>query len=331
MKDWLERVWYRSEPPPLTLQMLATVYGCIADARAWRQRARAQSLPVPVIVVGNIVVGGTGKTPCVLWLVQCLRELGYTPGVISRGYGGKGPFPHRVRSTDAAAVCGDEPLLLVQRTAVPLTVAPDRLAAARLLLTGQPQVDVLICDDGLQHYRLARDMELCVIDGVRGHGNGWRLPAGPLREAPARTQRVSLVLVNGADAAPYGDNALRFDLHLQDAVNLSSGEQCPLSEFAAAPAYAMAGIGYPQRFFNALRNEGLNIQTQAFADHHVFTAADFPGIGGVPVLMTEKDAVKCRSFVASNLWAVPASLHFEAAAEMRMRQYLQRVLAAARA
>ncbi len=329
MKDWLERIWYRSEPPPRVLRPLAALYGRIADARARRQHASAQSLPVPVIVVGNIAVGGTGKTPCVLWLVQCLRELGYTPGVISRGYGGSGPFPRLVRADDTAAICGDEPLLLVQRTAVPLAVAPDRLTAARLLLSQQPQVDVLICDDGLQHYRLARDLEFCVIDGARGYGNGWRLPAGPLREPPSRTQRVSRVLVNGADATSYGVNALRFDLRLDDAVNLSTGEQRPLSAFVDAPLYAIAGIGNPQRFFNALREHGLDIQAQAFEDHHVYSAADLVRTDDAVLLMTEKDAVKCRQFALPNLWAVPTTLHFDEAVEMRMRQYLQQALAAA--
>lgn len=330
MKDWLERIWYRSEPPPLPLRLLAAVYGCIADARARRQRGRAQSMLVPVIVVGNIAVGGTGKTPCVLWLVQCLRELGYTPGVISRGYGGRGPFPHRVRADDIAAVCGDEPLLLVRRTAVPMAVGPDRLAAARLLLDAQPQIDVLICDDGLQHYRMARDLEFCVIDGARGYGNGWRLPAGPLRELQARVGRVSLVLVNGADAAPYGGNALRFDLRLDDAVNLVSGECCPLSAFVGLPLHAIAGIGHPQRFFNALEQHGLNIRPQPFADHHVFSAADLARVDGAAVMMTEKDAVKCRQFATPNLWAVPATLHFDAAADSRMRQCLRKALVAAK-
>lgn len=330
MKDWLERVWYRSEPPPMPLRILATVYGWIADARARRQRSRAQSLPVPVIVVGNIVVGGTGKTPCVLWLVQCLRELGHTPGVISRGYGGRGPFPHRVRADDTAAVCGDEPLLLVQRAAVPLVVGPDRLAAARQLLEVQPQIDVLVCDDGLQHYRMARDLEFCVIDGARGYGNGWRLPAGPLREARARVEQVSLVLVNGADAAPYGVDALRFDLQLDAAVNLVSGERCPLSAFVGRRVHAVAGIGHPQRFFNALKQHGLDIEPQPFADHNVFSAADLARADGAVVMMTEKDAVKCRRFAMPNLWAVPATLHFGVEAASRMRQCLKQALAAAR-
>lgn len=329
VKVWLERIWYRNEPPPLVLRCLAWLYGLIADAVAHRRRARAQSLPVPVIVVGNIAVGGTGKTPCVLWLVACLRELGYTPGVISRGYGGRGPFPHRVRVDDAASVCGDEPLLLVQRSAVPLAVAPDRVAAGRLLLSQQPDIDVLICDDGLQHYHLARDVEICVVDGARGHGNGWRLPAGPLRETPARVEQIALTLVNGAQAAPFGAHAQRFDLRLQAARNLATGERRPLSAFAGQRLHAVAGIGHPRRFFDALREAGLEISEHAFADHHAYRPADFSAFAAATVLMTEKDAVKCRSFAAPDMWAVPAELGFSAAAESLVRECLLKHLSAA--
>lgn len=330
MKDRLERLWYRAAPPPLLLRPLARLYGVIADSRARRQRDRAEVLPVPVIVVGNVAVGGTGKTPCVLWLVQCLREAGYTPGVVSRGYGGRGPFPRVVEAEDDPVTSGDEPLLLVRRAGVPLAVAPDRPAAAHLLLSRYPQVDVLLSDDGLQHYRLARDLEICVIDGQRGYGNGWRLPAGPLREPAGRAARAALILVNGADARAYGAQAQRFDLQLGDAINLVSGEHRPLSAFVGRPLHAVAGIGNPQRFFDALRGLGLEPRSRPFPDHHVYRVEDLVRADAAPLLMTEKDAVKCRAFADHDSWMVPVTLTFAAAAERRVRQCLLEALHAAK-
>jgi len=331
MKDALERIWYRAAPPPWPLRPLAALYGGIADARARRQRAAARHLPVPVIVVGNVAVGGTGKTPCVLWLVQALREMGHRPGVISRGYGGRGPFPHHVKPDDDPTRCGDEPLLLARRastpTPLPIVVAPERLAAGEALLAARPEIDVIVCDDGLQHYRLARDLEFCVVDGARGYGNGWRLPAGPLREPPARAARARCILVNGADAAPYGASALRFDLQLQAAVNLASGERRPLAAFAGMPLRAVAGIGRPQRFFDALRAQGLRVRGRGYADHHVYRSEDLAVDDGSPLLMTEKDAVKCFALAAPHLWAVPATLRFAPPADARMRHYLTECLA----
>lgn len=323
MRQWLERVWYRPAPPPLWLRPLSALYGALAARVAQRRQQAAQRLPVPVIVVGNISIGGTGKTPCVLWLADALRQLGRHPGILSRGYGGSGPFPLLVTAQTDPTLCGDEPALIAQRSGLPMVVAPDRVAAGRALLQAHPDVDVLICDDGLQHYALARDLEFCVVDGARGFGNGWLLPAGPLREPVQRAAGAGLVLVNGAPAEPYGTQALRFDLALGSAVNLCSGERRALAAFAGQPVDAVAGIGNPARFFQALRAAGLDVHEHAFPDHHTYRPEELRQAGGQPLLMTEKDAVKCRAFAQPHWWSVPAELQLAPAAEQRIRALLQ--------
>lgn len=328
LRDALERVWWRAALPPAPLRLLSRLYGAVAEQRARAQRAGAQRLPVPVIVVGNLAVGGTGKTPVTLALVELLRELGRRPGVISRGYGGRGPFPMPVGADSAAVAAGDEPVLIARRAAVPVWVAPDRLAAGRALLAAHPEVDVLVCDDGLQHYRLGRDLEICVIDGARGHGNGWRLPAGPLRELPERARNCALLLVNGGDQARYGERALGFELRIEQALPLRGGAAQPLSAWAGRRVHAVAGIGNPARFFDGLQALGLQLQRHAFPDHHVYVADELDFGDDAPVLMTEKDAVKCGAFADSRLWLVPASLHFGPEARMRVRQCLQAALEA---
>lgn len=325
MRERLEAVWWRRAPPPWPLRPLAGLYGAVADARARRQQARAERLPVPVVVVGNVAVGGTGKTPVTLALVQQLRALGRCPGVISRGYGGRGPFPQVVRPDTDPAVCGDEPLLMAGH-GVPVSVAPDRHAAGRALLAAEPAVDVLVCDDGLQHYALARDLELCVIDGGRGHGNGWRLPAGPLREPATRAERCGLRLVNGGDPGPYGPGSLRFDLCPGELQSLVGSESVPLPDWAGRRIHAVAGIGHPSRFFDTLRAAGLDPVPHAFPDHHPYRPADLAFGDDLPVVMTEKDAVKCRRFADTRLWMLPVEARFGPADGERVRQCLQAAL-----
>lgn len=287
-------------------------------------------LPVPVMVIGNIAIGGTGKTPITLALIEQLQAMGATPGVLSRGYGGSGPFPLLVTAGTLAAQAGDEPALIAQRAGVPVCCAPSRAEAGRVLLAAHPEVDVLLCDDGLQHYALARDVELCVIDGVRGHGNGHRLPAGPLRELPARTATCALVLVNGGEATAYGRNALRFDLVADHAVLLRSAERRPLSAFAGMTVEAVAGIGRPQRFFELLAAKGLLARAHPFADHQAFSAEDLAFSGTAPIVMTEKDAVKCRALNLSTdraYWYVPVTAVFTQDATMRVQECLRSFLA----
>lgn len=325
MKAWLERRWYASEPAPLVLRPLAALYGLIADRLAASKKTRAVRLPVPVIVVGNISVGGTGKTPVTIWLIEQAVALGFRPGVISRGYGGRAVrYPLRVTASTDPADCGDEPALIARRTGMPVAVAPDRIAAARLLIA-QDCVDLLIADDGLQHYRLARDLELCVIDGARGLGNGARLPAGPLREPPARLESVDAVIVNGAPAAAvptHGRPQFVMQLGIERTISLQTGESLPLTAFRGQPVHAVAGIGHPQRFFSALEAQGLVVIPQPFPDHHRYLASDLAFGDAAPVLMTEKDAVKCAAFAQAGWWCVPAEARFGEADTAHVRKLL---------
>src|SRR3990167_1192283 len=275
LAERLVNAWYQGHPALLLLRPLEWLYRAVVQRK--RQRFLAgQSpcyrAPVPVIVVGNITVGGTGKTPLILYLIDHCRARGLRVGVVSRGYGATPPsLPWRVTAEQSAHEAGDEPLLLVQRSGVALMIDPDRARAVQALLSAEP-LDLILCDDGLQHYRLARDLELVLIDAVRGLGNRRCLPAGPLREPEARLQSVDAVLFNGASA----DSTEGFGFTLQPTalVNVASGERQPLDLFAPGQAvHAVAGIGNPQRFFRTL--EALNWRTiaHAFADHATYSAA----------------------------------------------------------
>lgn len=325
MKRWLESRWYSADPAPWALRPLAALYGLIAERIAVVNQRDAVRLPVPVVVVGNISVGGTGKTPLTLWLIEQAKAVGYKPGVISRGYGGRAEhYPLRVTAATDPALCGDEPALIARRSGVPLVVAPDRIAAGRLLIE-QDGVDLLIADDGLQHYRLARDLEFCVIDGARGLGNGARLPAGPLREPPSRLATVDAVIVNGALTAAlpvHGRPQFAMSLVIEQALPLAGGEARELSSFRGQRVRAIAGIGHPQRFFAALEAAGLVIIPQAFADHHRYVASDLAFDDGLPLLMTEKDAVKCTAFAREGLWSVPAEARLPEADTAHVRKLL---------
>jgi len=329
MREWLEGRWYSSRRPPWLLLPLAAVYGRIAAGRRAKLSAAAQPLPIPVIVVGNISVGGTGKTPTVIWLVEQLQAAGWRPGVISRGYGGRAAhYPLVVEAETAPTECGDEPKLIQRRCGVPVAVAPARLDAARLLME-RYNVDVLVSDDGMQHYALSRQMEICVVDGRRGLGNAALLPAGPLRELPERLRQVQLIIVNGGGwrppfpvSAPVADMALIMDT----AVQLSDKQQKPLADFVDQPLIAMAGIGHPERFFSGLREAGLSLQrTIAMPDHHAYGAADLDFPPGVTVLVTEKDAVKLAAMPQErivNIWFVPVCAKLAAPAAAAVRQSL---------
>jgi tetraacyldisaccharide 4'-kinase len=318
MKSVIERMWYgsaRGGPGAIAMRLLVSLliplswlFQFIAARRRahYQRELAAGSLwrpSVPVIVVGNISVGGTGKTPVVIAVIEQLRALGYHPGVVSRGYGGKpGELPLSVNSSTAAAQCGDEPLLIHARTGCPVVVDPDRSAAVRHLLANT-DIDIVVSDDGLQHYRLYRDIELAIVDGQRGLGNGYCLPAGPLREPPARLAQVDAVLLNGGSALPQAPAAQGFTLRPTQFVNVSSGETRTLDGFAQGQlVHAVAGIGNPARFFETLSVLGLAVDGHAFPDHHHYSESDIDFDDDRLVVMTEKDAVKCRAFAVEHHW-----------------------------
>lgn len=301
--DWLQSRWYDGTPPPKALTPLSCVFQEVVALRRLaysRGLKRIKRLPVPVIVVGNLTVGGTGKTPLTLWLVDFLRQAGYRPGVISRGYGGRPQAtPLAVHADSDPLETGDEPLLLARRAKCPVFVSPNRAEAATALLAAN-DCDILIADDGLQHYALARDVEIAVVDGERRFGNECCLPAGPLREPLARLAEADLVVSRGQ--ARTGEYALT--LSGEEAVNLAEpSRRRPLADFMDTPLHAVAGIGHPQRFFQDLRKAGLHFEEHAFPDHHSFRPQDFAFPG--TVLMTEKDAVKCLGFAEARFWHVP--------------------------
>jgi tetraacyldisaccharide 4'-kinase len=296
LERWLERRWYGGEPPGMGLRAIAGAYRV---ARGLRAAEAPQRLPVPVLVAGNFTAGGTGKTPLVIALARDLSARGWRPGIVSRGHGRRGDGPVRVEVETLASEAGDEPKLIRERTGLPVFVDRDRVAAARAAVAAG--CNLVIADDGLQHRRLGRDIEIEVIDGERGYGNGLLLPAGPLREKPRPTD---FRVVNGdGEARATGDWPMY--LRLREAVSLADdGTRRSLAAFAAAPVHAVAGIGNPGRFFAALRVAGLEVHEHAFADHHDYERADFRIIRGT-VLMTEKDAVKCRGLGLRDAWSVP--------------------------
>jgi tetraacyldisaccharide 4'-kinase len=269
-----------------------------------------ECLPVPVVVVGNITVGGTGKTPLVIHLAQALAALGRRPGIVSRGHGGGATQITEVtRGSDPGAV-GDEPLLLARRSGCPVFVGRDRAAAAHALLAGYPECDVILADDGLQHYRLARDLEIAMFD-ERGVMNGWLLPAGPLREPVSRLVEVDAVVLNGAAVSPaptFTRPVFIMRLVSESFYRLDDPLiQCKASDLAGKKLYAVAGIGDPQRFFDQLGEMGLGCVEHAFADHYAYCPADLAFVGDA-ILTTEKDAVKlARLFLPLPIWVLPVT------------------------
>jgi len=312
VQSWFNRIWYDRAAPPWGLMPLSFVYGAAAALRRvlyTHGMRRPSRVPCAVIVVGNLSVGGTGKTPLVCWLVEQLRERGLTPGIVTRGYGGSSSNVRPVTALDDPAVVGDEPVLLARRTGAPVAVGRDRPAAAHLLI--RAGCDVIVSDDGLQHYALARDCEIVVIDGDRRFGNGWLLPAGPLRETPGRLKNVDAVVVNGG--RPLLAGALSMRLEARNAVSLKDGTVQPLAALAGKSIHAVAGIGHPERFFNMLRSRGIEVIGRGLADHARLTPADIEFGDDKRVLMTEKDAVKCRPFAGPRHWYVPVTASFDGA------------------
>ena len=312
----VQTLWARTGVLTLLLLPFSAVFAAVSGLRrlAYRRGWLASvAVGVPVIVVGNLTAGGSGKTPLVIWLVQQLRARGHRPGVVSRGYGGSARNCVEVMSDSAAAEVGDEPLLIRNKADVPVVVGRDRVAAARTLLACHPGVDVIVSDDGLQHYRLQRDLELAVIDASSGLGNGWPLPAGPLREPPGRLTRVDAVVqVVRGDAVPRTlEGAWRADYRAGRAYRLQAPQiQIALRDLPQRDWIAATGIGRPRGFFDMLAAQGIRFSPRAFADHHVFQAGDLPA--DAAVLMTEKDAVKCRKIAGADWWAIELDVALEA-------------------
>ena len=314
----LQRLWYRSRYAWLPLVPLSLLYAAVV---ALRRRLyalglrRSYRIAAPVVVVGNLTVGGTGKTPVTIWLADRLRRRGFRPGIVSRGYGGVvGDTPVQANAGSDPAIVGDEPILLAARSRCPVVVHPDRVAAADELL--RMGVDVVLADDGLQHYRLRRDYEIAVVDGARGFGNGWLLPAGPLREPRARLAGVDRVLVHAsrrgeetvaARELPPG-RSTGFHLVTQELVSVDGRNSRPLDELRGRTVHAVAAIGNPERFFRALEARGLEVLRHPFPDHAALTAKDLAWPDEHDIVMTEKDAVKCRDFATDRHWFVPADV-----------------------
>lgn len=301
--DTLESAWYGNRRSPWWTWPLAALYGVVVRLRAALYRRgwlRSTPLPVPVVVVGNLSVGGTGKTPLTIAVVEALRARGFRPGVVSRGYGGSQREPVLLGDAPDPVRVGDEPCLIHASGGAPVAVGRDRPAAARLLLDAG--CDVVIADDGLQHYALARDVEICVIDGARRFGNGRLLPAGPLREPLGRLWRTDFRVCNGGIPAE-GEYPMR--LLGGEVVSLCDGHRQALSAFAGQRAHAVAAIGHPSRFFASLRAAGIEVIEHAFADHHAYSASELDFGDRLPLLMTDKDAVKCLRFAQVHWWRVP--------------------------
>lgn len=326
--------WYDGSTPPFGLRLLSPLYAAVSGLRrrlyqrGWLKR---HSLPVPVIVVGNITAGGTGKTPLTIALVQRLRAAGWSPGVASRGYGrDQATQPRWVQADTQTALGGDEPVLIAWKTGVPVRVDADRVAAARALV--EAGCDVVVCDDGLQHYRLARDIEIEVVDAQRRYGNGQLLPAGPLREPVARAAACDFRVVNlGAasaePAAQCGFGQWAMSLQIDSAQPLAGGRRRSLASFAGQRVHAVAGIAHPQRFFDMLRAQGIGVVPHAFADHHAYQAQDLQFGSQLPLLMTEKDAVKCRGFASDWHFAVPLQAELPAAFWVALTDRLEKLRA----
>lgn len=300
-----DRIWYKSHPLRFLLLPLVPLFSLLSNIRRWSYKIgllETRRFPAPVIVVGNITVGGTGKTPLVIWLAQHLKSLGYKPGIVCRGYGGRAvSWPQGVDGASDPLLVGDEAVLLAERTGCPLWAGPDRPAAVNALLE-HTDCDLVISDDGLQHYAMSRDLEILVIDGQRGFGNGYLLPAGPLRETTRRMREVDLVISNGE----WRRDVPQMNMQQARLISLHDEQQSsePLSRFLGQKVHAVAGIGHPARFFELLQRHGLKPVRHAFGDHHQYNKGELQFKPELPILMTDKDGVKCRTLLNENAWLV---------------------------
>lgn len=310
----LERAWYKPRSWALALLPLSYLFRGVASGRRAYLQSRYQAKPfaVPVVVVGNIAVGGTGKTPLIIRLVHSLQAEGIRPGIVSRGYGGQpSKLPRKVSADSSAQEFGDEPVLIAREANCPVVVDSDRVGAVEFLLN-EFAVDVVLSDDGLQHYRMHRDLEIAVLDARRGLGNGQCLPAGPLREPPGRLADVDFIVLNGAAQSgshflPASSSTNSINMTLQPTFfrHLRSGQRVAANSWTGPRSvHAVAGIGNPERFSATLSSLGLEPQLHSFPDHHPFAQTDLEFGDDLPVVMTSKDAVKCEDFAPDNVWVL---------------------------
>lgn len=321
----IEASWQRRHPLNYLLLPLSALFCTVVALRRRLYRwgwLKSQQIDCPVIIVGNITVGGTGKTPLIIWLAQKLIEWGYKPGIITRGYGGKSQvWPCEVTADSTPQQVGDEAILLKRHGECPVFAGPERPLVAQQLLSNYP-CDVILSDDGMQHYALQRDLEIAVVDGERRFGNGYCLPAGPLRETRRRLQQVDLVIINGNP----GEGEYGMSVVGDMACPVAGGACKPLADFVPTSVDAVAGIGHPERFFSMLESAGLAVDRHPFIDHHDFTADDLAPFDQKTVLMTEKDAVKCEQFARPNHWYVPATASVAGAFEHQLKTKVKRLL-----
>ncbi len=319
VEKWLNSVWYNPAKPPVYLRAIEPLYNYF---RAKSYPGKNRTTPIPIVVVGNISVGGTGKTPLVISLCKQLQAAGFKPAVISRGYGRRGKDLHVVSATDSSAIAGDEALLIKQQTGVPVLVDADRRNAA--MQFSPKEIDIIIADDGLQNRILPRDMQICVVDGQRLFGNGYLLPAGPLRQPVSSLSRMDHIVVNGdvVESANFtnwleSQQSMTFppvtamQLVATSILPLNHTEESGLEDWQGRAVHAVAAIGNPDRFFQSLKQLGLKIIPHAFPDHHKYTAADFKEITGMPVVMTAKDAIKCKTLGLTDAWVLEVRAEFD--------------------
>jgi tetraacyldisaccharide 4'-kinase len=322
----LAHYWYHPNRLLWLLLPLSWLYCLITVIRRKLYRLnlkKSYSTGVPLVVIGNIVAGGSGKTPLLIALCEYIRDMGYKPGVISRGYGGSLSGIKQLTEKDSAEQVGDEPLMIHLRTKVPVVVGADRVAAVDYLV-GHNQVDIVLSDDGMQHYRMRRDLEFAVVDAQRRFGNGFCIPAGPLREKVSRLDDVDIVVFNGVNQIEQG--SCWYQLKIVSLSKLDGSKSASFSSFSGRPVHAIAGIGFPPRFFEQLKNHGLTIIEHAFSDHHFYQQEDFLGWHKDCIIMTEKDAVKCRHLSLSDAWVVSVQADLSDTLKSRLNSVLMPLL-----
>ncbi len=328
----LEEYWYSDNLAVLLLLPLSYLYCTIVQIRRFLYKKgylKSQGFPVPVIVVGNITVGGSGKTPCVIYLARYLQGLGYHPGIVSRGYAArqKASFPYRVYPHSEVNKSGDEALLIAERSACPVMIDPQRTRAVQALVV-ECDVDIIISDDGLQHYALQRDIEIHVMDAKKQLGNGYCLPAGPLREPVARLQETTLQVINGKlenhRALDMSQYVMQLKiLNIYSAIHPQNFRT--LADFRNKTVHAVTAIGHPERFFQQLRAAGINVIEHAYRDHHIFSQEEIIFSDNYDILMTEKDAVKCRSFIHPQHWIVAVDAIFDSTFTQQLQRLLKEI------